>query len=521
MKKILSLMVSVIAVLSFASCEFIDGLTGSKQEKLKTPVIEIVDITSSGFTVQWEPVQNAESYIVELDGTSYTTKKTSYTFTNLAEDTYTVRVWASASGYEPSDYAQMAVKVANNGGEPGQSKLATPNVSISNVSDTGFTAKWNKITGAETYTVNCNGKSYTTSQTSYDFTNLSAGSYVVKVKASGNGYNDSDYGEASVTISGATTSCWFSQSAQPAEVDESEGYAPYNAIEFTWKGSGVKSLKYGMFYAADAKNASDNDIINALDPVKSEYIEYINSASGYTGIFYNLDPSTEFMLCAYVTFTDGTQELKKSFATTEAAPASSYLEQWCGTWTVKTTKKVYISQDSSASLKNESDTFTVTVSPYSGDANCVIVDGLSVLGSDIPTLGEMEGDRLKIQTGFILEEGDSYDYCWLTYASVNGNLGIICAFDYAYVLTMNADGSVSCAPCQAVDEDGNELEVVANDLFGLDDEGNVRSIDQSFPAVYRAGNMSWTKKSNAYAAQRSLDMANVNHKAIKSALSIR
>ena len=86
---------------------------------------------------------------------------------------------------------------------------------------------------------------------------------------------------------------------------------------------------------------------------------------------------------------------------------------------------------------------------------------------------------------------------------------------------MNADGSVSCAPCQAVDEDGNELEVVANDLFGLDDEGNVRIIDQSFPAVYRAGNMSWTKKSNAYAAQRSLDMANVNHKAIKSALSIR
>lgn len=527
MRKILSMILSLVMILSFASCEIVDKLKKPETEKLKTPVIEIVDITSSGFTVQWEAVKNAESYIVELDGTSYTTKKTSYTFNNLDEDTYTVRVWASASGYQPSDYAQMAVKVTGNGGgsdQPTESKLATPSVSISDVSETGFTAKWNNITGADKYTVNCNGKSYSTTNTSYTFNNLEAGSYVVKVKASGSGYEDSDYGEASVTISGATTACWFSQSAQPAEVDESQGYAPYNAIEFTWKGSGVKSLEYAMFYAANAKNASDNDIIDALDPVKSEYIEYINSASGYTGVFYDLEPSTEFMLCAYVTFTDGTKELKKSFATTEAAPVSN---TWYGTWEVKSTKMYSINQNGQCSYVNQADTFTVTIAPNNQDPDFVIIDGFSVLGlgSGFETLGLVDGDTLSIYNGIDLGENEdgSFNYYWIGWYNVDGVDDIMGDTIPSNIVTLNGTTATSTNEFTLEYSDGTPASVkcYCSDVFGVSSNGNIYFLIDEFPGVYRTGNMTWTKKSDSYDVTRSLDVACLNHKAIKSALNLR
>jgi hypothetical protein len=527
MRKILSMILSLVMILSFASCEIVDQLKKPETEKLKTPVIEIVDITSSGFTVQWEAVKNAESYIVELDGTSYTTKKTSYTFNNLDEDTYTVRVWASASGYQPSDYAQMAVKVTGNGGgsdQPTESKLATPSVSISDVSETGFTAKWNNITGADKYTVNCNGKSYSTTNTSYTFNNLEAGNYVVKVKASGSGYKDSDYGEASVTISGATTACWFSQSIAPAELDESNGYAPYNALEFNWEGSGVESLYYGLFYAEDAKGVDDSTIISNLEgPVKDEIIDSICSAGGFSSVFSGLDSSTEFLFCTYVTFVDGTTQLKKSYATTDAAELDT--ASWYGTWEVKSTKMYSINQNGQGSYVNQADTFTVTIAPNNQDPDYVIIDGFSVLGLGFETLGLVDGDTLRIYNGIDLGENEdgSFNFYWIGWYNVDGVDDILSDTIPSNIVTLNGTTATSTNEFTLEYSDGTPASVkcYCSDVFGVSPDGNIYFLIDEFPGVYRTGNMTWTKKSDSYDVTRSLDVACFNHKAIKSALNLR
>ena len=116
------------------------------------------------------------------------------------------------------------------------SKLETP---VPEVAETEFTIAWEAVANADSYTVNLKGKNYTTAETSYKFENMNAGEYTVRVKATGEGYKDSDFGQVVVTLTGATSVDWFESSVAPAQENPEKGYGPYNAVAFTWKGTGV------------------------------------------------------------------------------------------------------------------------------------------------------------------------------------------------------------------------------------------------------------------------------------------
>ena len=383
---------------------------------------------------------------------------------------------------------------------PGQNtKLETPAPKATETGETFFTVSWEAISGATSYTLNLKGKNYTTAETSYKFENLNAGEYTVRVKATGEGYKDSDFGTVTVTLTGATNVDWFTVTAQPAEVNEETGYGPYNAIDFTWKGNGVATLAYGLYYADNLVGVSDSDIKNALTEVGADVITEVNSDAGFSGVFGPIDGGVTFAMCLLVTNAQGIEFFTKVEVATETAEPSEAAKAWMGTWEVKSTQKYSIDQTGAGTVINEADTFNVTITASASDPNEVIVDGWSVLGEGFITLGSVEGDQLFILNGTNLgmSQDGSFYYYWLGWYSELIGLSID-----AYpsnVVTKEGDAATSTNKFDLYSEDGTPapVECYASDVFGVTDSGSIYFLIEAFPGVYRTGDMTWTKTAPA------------------------
>ena len=381
---------------------------------------------------------------------------------------------------------------------PGQNtKLETPAPKATETGETFFTVSWEAINGATSYTLNLKGKNYTTAETSYKFENLNAGEYTVRVKATGEGYKDSDFGTVTVTLTGATNVDWFTVTAQPAEVNEEKGYGPYNAIDFTWKGNGVATLAYGLYYADNLVGVSDSEIKNALTEVSAEILAEVNSDAGFSGVFGPIDGGTTFAMCLLVTNAQGIEFFTKVDVTTETAEPSEAAKAWMGTWTVNSTQKYSIDQTGEGTVVEEADQFTVTITASASDPNEVIIDGWSVLGEGFITLGEVEDDTLYILNGTNLgmSQDGSFYYYWLGWY----DFGLSIDAYPSNIVTKNGDAATSTNSMTFFDDNGGEVPVVchASDVFGVTDSGSIYFLIEAFPGVYRTGDMTWSKTAPA------------------------
>ena len=409
----------------------------------------------------------------------------------------------------------------NNGGNGGGngSKLETP-APTAEAGDTWFTISWEAVKGADSYTLNLKGKNYTTAETSYKFENLNAGEYTVRVKATGEGYKDSDFGTVNVTLTGATEVNWFTVTAQPAAVNEEKGYGPYNAIDFVWKGTDVKSLAYGLYYADNLIGVADKDIKAALTEVGADVVAAVNSEEGFAGVFGPIDGGTTFAMCLLVTNAQGIEFFTKVEVTTETAEPSEAALAWIGTWEVKSTQKYSIDQTGAGTVVEEADTFTVTITAGASDPNEVIVDGWSVLGEGFTTYGSVDGDQLYILNGTNLgvSEDGSFYYYWLGWY----DFGLSIDAYPSNIVTKNGDAATSTNSMTFYAEDNSEVPVVcyASDVFGVTDSGSIYFLIEAFPGVYRTGDMTWTK-SAAAAQAANVDAMGFNPTALKSSVVLR
>ncbi len=81
--------------------------------------------------------------------------------------------------------------------------LAAPMLSVTDVTDSGFTVVWNEVANAESYTVMLKSDVQSVTDTRVEFSDLSAGMYNVQVKAvaaADSNYLDSDYASIKVTV---------------------------------------------------------------------------------------------------------------------------------------------------------------------------------------------------------------------------------------------------------------------------------------------------------------------------------
>lgn len=405
------------------------------------------------------------------------------------------------------------------------SKLETPVVEASEVAETSFTISWGAVEGADSYTVNLKGKNYSTTETSYKFENLNAGEYSVRVKAIGAGYKDSDFGSVTVTLTGATSVTWFESSVKPAAVNEEKGYGPYNAVEFTWKGTGVKSLSYGLYISESLIGIDDKTIKDAVKAISDEDLAAVNSAEGLSAVIGPIYGATTYTMCLLAVNEAGVEFFSKEEVTTESAQPSAEAQAWVGTWEVNSTQMYSIDQTGAGTVVDGADTFTVNITTSPNDPNEVKVDGMSVLGEGFTATGEVEGDTLFILNGDFLgmSEDGSFGFYWLAWFSIDGGKAQISMDAYpSNVVTLDGDTATSTNKFNLYYEDGTPAPTVCycSEVFGLDDAGNVSFFIEAFPALYRTGDMTWTK-SAASAQAMKIDAMGVTPKALKSSVVLR
>lgn len=406
---------------------------------------------------------------------------------------------------------------------PNGSKLETPAPEATEVAETEFTIAWEAIANADSYTVNLKGKNYTTAETSYKFENMNAGEYTVRVKATGEGYKDSDFGQVVVTLTGATSVTWFESSVAPAEENPEKGYGPYNAVAFTWKGTGVKSLSYGLYISENLMSVDDETIKDALTAIGAEDLAVVNSAEGLSAVIGPISGGTTYTMCLLVTNEAGIEFFSKEEVTTETAEASDAAKAWAGTWTVNSTKKYSIDQNGDGTVVDGADTFTVNITTSPNDPDEVVIDGWSVLGEGFTTYGSVEGDTLYILNGTYLgqgqdQNGQPFGYYWVGWY----DFGLSIDGYPSNIATLDGETATSTNAMTFYDENNNEVPVVcfASDVFGVTETGGLLFFVESFPGVYRTGDMTWTK-STAAAQASSIDALNLNHKAIMSSVVLR
>ncbi len=403
---------------------------------------------------------------------------------------------------------------------PNGSKLETPAPEATEVAETEFTIAWEAVANADSYTVNLKGKNYTTAETSYKFENMNAGEYTVRVKATGEGYKDSDFGQVVVTLTGATSVTWFESTVAPAEENPEKGYGPYNAVAFTWKGTGVKSLSYGLYISENLMSVDDETIKDALTAIGAEDLAVVNSAEGLSAVIGPISGGTTYTMCLLVTNEAGIEFFSKEEVTTETAEASDAAKAWAGTWTVNSTQKYSIDDQGEGTVIDGADTFTVNITTSPNDPNEVVIDGWSVLGEGFYTYGAVDGDTLYILNGTNLgmSQDGSYYYYWLGWY----DFGISIDGYPSNIATMDGETATSTNKMTFLDNNNNEVPVVcfASDVFGVTDAGNIYFLIEAFPGVYRTGDMTWTK-STAAAQATSIDALNLNHKAIMSSVVLR
>lgn len=395
------------------------------------------------------------------------------------------------------------------GGNEG-GKLATPELSETHT-ETSITVSWGAVENAEAYRVNLKGKNYTTEELSYTFENLNAGTYDIRVMATAEGYTDSEMAKISVTITGATSVDWFTQTLSLPEVDETIDYGngqvmvyqPYNGVKALWKGTDVADIKYGLFATEGLDGVSDAQIkgnLNTFDNITGA-LELINSADGLEIIYGGCSANTSYTAYVWVKNVAGQEFFTSNEITTSDFEVPAETQAWIGTWNAKTSQVISIGDNGAGTLSAKDETFTLTIAASATAPDMVVIDGLSVLGEDNPTVGYVVENTLTIATNFSIgSDADGITYMWLPFVAVDGELLGLNDFGGevpAHTLTMAEDGTVTgeTGKFGVKFNDGTEAEaeVVCTELYGVSQEGQLYFFIESFPAVYRAGALELTQ----------------------------
>lgn len=395
------------------------------------------------------------------------------------------------------------------GGNKG-GKLATPELAETHT-ETSFTLTWGAVENAEAYMLNLDGKFYNTEECSYTFENLNGGSYTVRVKATAEGYEESDWAKITVTLTGLIHADWFTQTLSLPAVDETVDYGngqmvtyqPYNAVKALWKGTGVNDFKYALFETASIEEASDAQIkasLKTFDNINSA-LELINSAEGLEVIFGGCAANTSYTAYVLVTNEAGQEFFTNNEITTEGFDIPAETQAWIGTWNAKTSQVISIDDTGKGTLSAQEQTFNFTVSASATDPYTVVIDGLSVLGKENPTIGYVKENTLAIMTNLSIgTDANGIQYMWLPYVSLDGQLAGLNNFGAevpAHFLTMAEDGTVTgeTGKFEAEYQDGTavDVEVVSSELYGVNSQNQILFFIEAFPAVYRAGAMEVTK----------------------------
>lgn len=176
-------------------CDPVSFTTAGKK-KLATPVLTVSDVVSGGFTVSWNAVKNAVSYVYKVgDAAEQSTTATRFTADGLSHSTtYSVKVKAvpseaMADVAVDSDWAETSATTA------GVSTLDVPVLSASAIHTNGFTISWPAVANAGKYNYKLDGGAeMTVTEPSVSITSLPAlSTHTVEVRSAPSDANINNY----------------------------------------------------------------------------------------------------------------------------------------------------------------------------------------------------------------------------------------------------------------------------------------------------------------------------------------
>lgn len=415
-----------------------------------------------------------------------------------------------------------------------KTQLAQPVVKVVAQTEDSFTISWDAVSGATEYLVYLDKNNQPkTTETTYTFTDLNAGTYKPRVKAlGGDKYKDSDYSDVvSINIAGASSVNWFTQTAYLPE-DSAElaakGINSSNTIVFNWQGDGVEALSYMYFFNDDDFAAMTEDqIVAEMASLDAETLAYVNTAEGVTFQWDELAGDTEYVLCAYVVKA-GKTFLDKQYVKTNPTILTLGTEAWLGSWNASTPQIVEIGEAYTFSAQRTD--FTLNITPYNEYySSYVWVDGFSVLGKNAPAFGIISHEKVlnAEKTGYDytgnycldlmcyetigeLGEGSGVYAVWMPLCT-KGNSGytFVMGSFAGYTLTLNpTTGAVTCKPYSGTLSDNSSFEVQAMDIFGLNPKTGelYLMVDENENAytTYKAGGIENVVKAAAAASTSSV-----------------
>jgi hypothetical protein len=394
-------------------------------------------------------------------------------------------------------------------------KIATPQVEITDVVEDGFTVKWGAVENAKSYSVvlskanSSKTETKNVTETSVAFSGLGVGTYTVSVKAIANdGYKDSDYAKATAAVEGATSADWFELSVFVTNEYEAQGYYSYNSLFYTMKGTNVASVSVMITTAEIAASYTTDEILSKLQPVGADGISKINTAEGPFSAVDGCPSNTELVFYALAENADGASVFTHKTATTTEFVVPENVKSWIGTYEA-TLEKYYVYADDANNPEYYEDTtdkfeFVVGFDEQLG----LYVDGFSVQGGGWETAASITEDgKLGIYSGIQLgQDQQGYTYAWLTMANlyqnteegfvpVEGEQGKFYAEEWASHFLVKEGDSYACNAAAYDMGDGTVMEIVFNDIFALKDNKLYFLID-AWPAKYRAGNFAVVKTSD-------------------------
>lgn len=402
------------------------------------------------------------------------------------------------------------------GGEnkPGtKTQLETPVVTVKEKGETSFTIEWEAVENATSYMIFLDQKNQpTTAETSYTFTDLNAGTYKPRVKAIAEGYEDSEYSSVvEIVLTGLTDADWFTQEliaiTEPTELSSGSIVYPWNAVLYNWKGTGVADIQYAMFETAYYETLTKDQVLENMNVFSNEdlayVLPYVNGEEGWTGVFTGLTAKTSFTLCTLVTNDKGVELYTTNAITTAEVVVAEETKAWYGTWTVNAHEIYSINQQGEGTVSEQEETFTINITASEDAHNEVYIDGWSVMGLDYGayTYGIVEENTLSIMNGTYLGLGEDGSYYLYWLGVYSDPVGYSIEAYPSNIATLAEDGNTaeSTNKLTFYYQDGTPLEVTCycSDVMGVTDAGQIYFFIEEWPAVYRSGDMEWTKSAAA------------------------
>lgn len=320
------------------------------------------------------------------------------------------------------------------------SKLATPELSVEKT-ETSFTVKWNAVTNAESYNVKLQGDSKTnnTTECQFTFSNLNAGTYVVRVQALADGYKNSDAASISVDIDGLSEADWFDLTLELLEepyVTEKYTFTSFNSVVVAMSGEGVSTVFYAVFDTPSIEGVSKAEIKKFVkekgNAVSVDGIQDINNPEkDFATIVGGCVGSTEYTCFAVVTNADGLEAMVSATITTGYAEATAEAKAWFGEWSAYVEKTFHYGADKNDVnkwFKEERVDLDLTIEQYEGYPDVLRVYGLTLFDESLPAIayvykGENGENMLGIMNEQVItiNEADNMYLTWFAFGLYTSN----------------------------------------------------------------------------------------------------